>query len=94
MSDAVMYADAQGRIQFWNSGAVRIFGFSEPKAIGRSLDIIIPENLRERHWVGFNETMRPAKVIIRLELFSLFPPHGKTDRAYPSRSRLPRFVMK
>jgi PAS domain S-box-containing protein len=33
MSDAVIYADAQGRIQFWNSGAVRIFGFSEPEAI-------------------------------------------------------------
>jgi PAS domain S-box-containing protein len=61
MSDAVIYADAQGRIQFWNSGAVRIFGFSEPEAIGRSLDIIIPENLRERHWAGFNETMRTAK---------------------------------
>jgi PAS domain S-box-containing protein len=61
MSDAVIYADAQGRIQFWNSGAVRIFRFSEPEAIGRSLDIIIPENLRERHWAGFSETMRTGK---------------------------------
>lgn len=61
MSDAVIYANAQGRIQFWNSGAVRIFGFSEPEAIGRSLDIIIPENLRQRHWAGFNETMRTGK---------------------------------
>lgn len=61
MSDAVIYADPQGRIQFWNSGAVRIFGFSEPEAIGRSLDIIIPGNLRQRHWAGFNETMRTGK---------------------------------
>ncbi|MBO0738373.1 MAG: PAS domain S-box protein, partial [Alphaproteobacteria bacterium] len=56
--DAVIYADADGVIRFWNTGAQRIFGFSEPEATGRSIDMIIPENLRTRHWAGFNETMR------------------------------------
>lgn len=56
--DAVIYADVDGVIRFWNTGAQRIFGFSEPEATGRSLDMIIPENLRTRHWAGFNETMR------------------------------------
>jgi PAS domain S-box-containing protein len=59
--DAVIYADREGMIRFWNAGARRIFGFSEAKAIGKSLDIIIPENLRARHWAGFNETMRTGK---------------------------------
>jgi PAS domain S-box-containing protein len=58
MADAVIYADWQGCIRFWNTGASRMFGFSEAEAIGQSLDIIIPENLRQRHWDGFNETMR------------------------------------
>jgi len=48
-------------IRFWNAGAQRIFGFREAEAIGKSLDIIIPENLRARHWAGFNETMRTGK---------------------------------
>ena len=59
--DAIIYADAAGLIAFWNKGAERIFGFSESEAIGKSLDIIVPENLRKRHWDGFAETMRTGK---------------------------------
>jgi PAS domain S-box-containing protein len=46
MSDAVIYADAEGLIRFWNKGAERIFGFDAAEALGRSLDIIIPEGFR------------------------------------------------
>ena len=60
-SDAVIYADAQARITFWNKGAERIFGFTEAEAMGASLDIIIPVNLRKRHWDGYDETMRTGK---------------------------------
>lgn len=59
--DAIIYADAQGTISFWNRAAERIFGFSEAEAVGKSLDIIIPENLRKRHWDGFAETIRTGK---------------------------------
>ena len=56
--DAIIYADADGLIHFWNRGAERIFGFSQPDALGKSLDIIIPEQLRKRHWEGYMRTMR------------------------------------
>ena len=61
MPDAVVYADAEGVIRRWNRGATRIFGFAEVEALGRSLDIIIPENLRERHWQGYRATMRTGQ---------------------------------
>jgi PAS domain S-box-containing protein len=61
MSDAIVYADAEGVIRVWNRGATRIFGFAEAEAVGRSLDIIIPENLRERHWHGYRATMRSGQ---------------------------------
>ena len=61
MSDAIVYADAEGVIRFWNRGATRIFGFAEAEAIGQSLDIIIPERLRTRHWEGFRTTMRTGQ---------------------------------
>jgi PAS domain S-box-containing protein len=60
-SDAIIYADATGLIAFWNNGAERIFGFSAAEAMGRSLDIIIPESLRKRHWSGFEQTVRSGK---------------------------------
>ena len=59
--DAVVYADAGGTIRFWNKGAERIFGFSEHAALGRSLDLIIPEKLRERHWHGYRQVMQSGK---------------------------------
>ena len=56
--DAIVFADAAGTIRFWNRGAERIFGFTEAEALGQSLDLIIPENLRPRHWEGYHATMR------------------------------------
>ena len=61
MSDAIVYADAEGVIRVWNRGATRVFRFAEAEAVGRSLDIIIPENLRERHWQGYRATMRTGQ---------------------------------
>ncbi|UPK08345.1 PAS domain S-box protein [Bradyrhizobium sp. 170] len=56
-SDAIIATDREGRITFWNPGAERIFGFTAADAVGQLLDLIIPENLRARHWEGFRHTM-------------------------------------
>jgi PAS domain S-box-containing protein len=56
--DGVMIADADGVIRYWNAACERIFGFTAAEAQGQSLDIIIPENLRARHWQGWQGTMR------------------------------------
>ena len=56
-ADAIVYADDLGLIRLWNAGAERIFGYSETEAVGQSLDIIIPENQRKRHWDGFGRTL-------------------------------------
>jgi PAS domain S-box-containing protein len=56
-SDAIIATDREGHITFWNPGAERIFGFAVNEAVGKSLDLIIPENLRARHWEGFRHVM-------------------------------------
>jgi len=60
-SDAIMATDRNGIIRFWNPGAERIFGFSTAEAVGQSLDIIIPDNFRKRHWDGFERTMQTGQ---------------------------------
>jgi PAS domain S-box-containing protein len=55
-SDAVIASDRAGNIILWNPGAERIFGFTEAEALGQSLDIIIPEPFRARHWEGYHQT--------------------------------------
>jgi PAS domain S-box-containing protein len=61
MSEAIIYADADGAIRYWNQGAVRIFGFAADAALGQKLDIIIPRGLRERHWQGYHAIMRTGQ---------------------------------
>ena len=57
IGDAVVVADASGVIDLWNPAAERLFGFTPAEALGSSLDLIIPERLRARHWAGFGKTM-------------------------------------
>jgi PAS domain S-box-containing protein len=60
-SDAIIATDHAGNITFWNPGAVRIFGFTADEAAGRSLDLIIPEPLRDRHWAGYRRVMQTGE---------------------------------
>ena len=60
-SDAIVAADKEGTILFWNPGAERIFGYSSAEAVGRSLDIIIPMRLRKRHWDGYRQVMKTGE---------------------------------
>lgn len=57
LGDAIVVTDAQGLICLWNAGAQRLFGFTPEEALGRSMDLIIPERLRHRHWEGCRKTM-------------------------------------
>jgi PAS domain S-box-containing protein len=56
-SDAIVAADRDGVIRFWNPGAERLFGYAADEALGRSLDLIVPERLRARHWEGYARVM-------------------------------------
>ena len=56
-AEAVVATDHDGIIRVWNPGAERIFGHRADEALGQSLDLIIPERLRPRHWEGFHRVM-------------------------------------
>jgi PAS domain S-box-containing protein len=57
LADAVVACDEKGAIVIWNAAAERLFGWTRAEAMGQSLDIIIPERLRGRHWEGYEKTM-------------------------------------
>jgi PAS domain S-box-containing protein len=60
-ADAIVATDRDGIIRHWNSGAERIFGHSAAEAIGKSLDLIIPEQLRARHWESYRHVMQTGR---------------------------------
>ena len=58
VGDAIMAADAKGAIVLWNPACERMFGYTEAEALGKSLDIIIPQRQQQRHWDGYEKTMQ------------------------------------
>jgi PAS domain S-box-containing protein len=59
---AVVAADGNGRITWWSPGAEALFGYTAAAAIGQTLDLIVPEVLRGRHWAGFRQAMQAPQV--------------------------------
>ncbi|HET6489603.1 MAG TPA: PAS domain S-box protein [Syntrophales bacterium] len=60
-TDAVIFADREGYIRIWNKGAESVFGYTADEALGQSLDIIIPEELRRRHWESYSKAVAAGK---------------------------------
>jgi len=56
-SIAVVFGDRQGVIRLWNAGAETMFGWTAAEALGQSMDMIIPEKHRPRHWEGYDKVM-------------------------------------
>ncbi len=69
-SDAILISDRQGIIRHWNSGAEQLFGHSSTEAVGQSLDLIIPENLRASHWDGYGRVMEAGETKYKTGLLS------------------------
>ena len=57
IGDAVIASDPGGAITLWNPAAERMFGHTEAEAMGKSLDLIIPQRQQQRHWEGYEKTM-------------------------------------
>jgi len=68
--DAIMFSDRQGIIRLWNRGAEQMFGYAAAEAVGQSLDLIIPENLRGRHWDGYYRVMKSGESRYSTEMLS------------------------
>jgi PAS domain S-box-containing protein len=59
--DAIIAADSEGRIVLWNPAAERLFGFTATEAVSSSLNLIIPERFRARHWTGYQTVMQTGQ---------------------------------
>ncbi|WP_232006241.1 PAS domain S-box protein [Mycobacterium sp. 852013-50091_SCH5140682] len=78
--EAIVVTDPAGAIRLWNDGAARMFGYSPTEAIGQSLDVIIPEKLRERHWKGYFQTMATGQTRYGDKLLSVPATHRDGHR--------------
>lgn len=57
MPESLIFSDREGIIRVWNPASETIFGYTAEEAIGQSLDLIIPESMRQAHWNGYNQAI-------------------------------------
>lgn len=69
--DAIIFADRDGIIRLWNPGAEAMFGYQAEEALGQTLDLIIPERLREKHWKGYHNVMKTGITRYARELLAV-----------------------
>ena len=69
--DAILFADRDGIVNLWNSGAEAIFGYKAEEIQGKKLDLIIPEKLRQRHWEGYQRVMKTGETRYGKELLKV-----------------------
>ena len=81
-SDAILYADQRGNIRFWNRAAERIFGYTAAEAIGKPLDLIIPEKLQARHNDGYLRVMASGATKYGSDLLSVPAQHKDGRRLF------------
>jgi PAS domain S-box-containing protein len=70
-SEAIIFADHEGIIRLWNAGAEAMFGYCAHEALGQTLDLIIPERLRGRHWDGYRTVMETGVTRYGRELLAV-----------------------
>ena len=76
----MIVADTDGTIRFWNEAAQRVFGWSADEAVGRSLDLIVPEAQRARHWDGYSRVMATGETRYGTQLLRVPALHADGGR--------------
>jgi PAS domain S-box-containing protein len=69
-SDAIIFVDARGVVRFWNDSAKAVFGYTAGEALGCSLDLIIPERLRQAHWDAFQRAIETGQTRLGRQAFA------------------------
>ncbi|MBH0238818.1 diguanylate cyclase domain-containing protein [Methylobrevis albus] len=82
-TDPVICADSAGRITLFNAAAEALFGLPAERAIGASLDIIMPEPMRGAHAAGIDRMRRGAPTRIVGTVVEVVGLNAATGRTFP-----------
>ena len=80
--EAVIFADCEGMIRLWNTGAEAIFGYTAAEVLGQSLELVIPARLRDQHRNGFRRVMATGVTPYERKLLAV--PATRKDGAWIS----------
>ncbi|MBF0621896.1 MAG: PAS domain S-box protein [Magnetococcales bacterium] len=80
--DAIIAADDNGLVTFWNQGAQTLFGYSEADIIGKPLTILMPKRFQKDHANGLQRFQIQGKSQTIGKTIELTARHSK-DHEFP-----------
>jgi PAS domain S-box-containing protein len=80
--EAIIFIDCDGLIGLWNHGAETLFGYAADEVMGRSIDVIIPERLRQGHAEGFRRAVSAGKTRLGGRVMTTRATHKSGDKVY------------
>ncbi|HWF64073.1 MAG TPA: PAS domain S-box protein [Rhizomicrobium sp.] len=86
-NNPVVIADAAGVIRFWSAGAAKAFGHASARAVGQTLDLIVPSEYRQAHWTGFRHAMASGTAAVEGKAVP-FPVRRADGETLAARGRL------
>ena len=81
-NDAIISIDQSGTIIFWNSKAEQIFGYKSEEAVGKNVEIIIPEHFVPSHRKGIQRVIEGGEHRVIGQTAELTGKH-KSGREFP-----------
>ncbi|RKZ41402.1 MAG: hypothetical protein DRQ49_05180 [Gammaproteobacteria bacterium] len=64
-NDAIIAADENGIITFWNNGAQKSFGYKASEILGKSISILMPNKYKETHTKYFLQAKTTGKTCLK-----------------------------
>jgi PAS domain S-box-containing protein len=78
----IIFANRDGIIELWNPAAEAVFGYNSEEAVGQSLNLIIPKDLREAHWKGYRAAMASGQTKYNGQLLATRSRHKDGRKIY------------
>jgi PAS domain S-box-containing protein len=80
--EGIVFIDCDNIVRLWNRGAEKLFGFTAEEALGRSIDIIIPERFRQAHAEGMRRAVEAGKTRLGERVMTTRATHKSGDKVY------------
>lgn len=103
--EAIISVDENSNIILFNEGAESIFGFKSEEVLGRSINLLLPEKLRERHIGQMREftegpeisrlmTQRTGDIVAQRKDGRVFPAEASITKTHTEESRTVTVVLR
>lgn len=90
---ALLTTSIDGTITEFNEAATKVFGYAQSEVLGRSVDILIPEQHRPNHDKKLSSFAKPAKSTLKMDVRDPISGCRKDGSTFPAAASVSKLVI-